>query len=226
MDWRLDEGLDQLRKQWLEAHPGATVYTIGDASHSTDPDVSQHAPDDGGSAPGDTRGEVDAIDIMPGKGVTENDLDQLFSDLIKSRDERILYVIHGRQIVSSVVKPWQVRRYKGAYHGHVHVSVNDKFEANRTVWTVGDSKKYAPRFELVGTVPTLRLGMEDDAFAGYKAIARVQILANYVDSTRPDLDVDGVYGAKTAAKIRAIMKTGDGKTIGLAEYRRLFGIYA
>lgn len=225
--WYLDEGLAAFRKQWWGFHPGATVYSIGDGAHDTDPDVSQHAPDRGTSGrPGDDRGEVDAVDVMPGKGVSSLDLGDLFGALVRSRDPRILYVIYQDEIVSSVVEPWKVRTYRGKFHSHVHLSVNDKYDAKVTPWKIGDVKVYAPRFEFAGKLPGLQMGMEDDAFDGYNAIARAQLLANYVDNTTPDIDVDGVYGAKTAQKIKAAVKDGNGKTIGLPEWRKLLGIYA
>lgn len=226
--WYLDEGLVVFRRQWLERHPGATVYTVGDAAHSQDPDVSQHAPDRGTSGrPGDSEGEVDAVDVMPGNGVDERDLEQLFDDLVESRDKRILYVIYGQTIVSSVVSPWRRRTYKGKRHGHVHLSVNDNYRMNQATWKLGDAGMvYAPRFEFHGKLPSIGLGMEDDAFDGYEAVKRAQLLANWIDNTVPDVDVDGVYGPHTARKIKAVMKAGDGRTIGLPEWRKLLGIYA
>lgn len=225
--WYLDEGLVVFRRQWWDRHPGATVYTIGDDAHSKDPDVTQHAPDRGTSGrPGDSKGEVDAVDVMPGKGVDEHDLRELFDDLRASRDPRILYLIYQDEIVSSVVQPWKVRPYGGTRHGHVHLSVNDDYAANVRPWTIGGIDVYAPRFEVKGQLPALKMGMEDAAFDGYEGIKRVQIMLNWLDNTTTDLDVDGVYGAKTASKLARVMGTGNGKTIGLAESRRLFGIYA
>jgi hypothetical protein len=227
MNWYLDEGLAVFRRQWLAHRPRATVYTIGDGAHSTDPDVSQHAPDRGTSGrPGDTAGEVDAGDVMPGNGVDADDLQDLFEDLVKSRDRRILYVIYDTTIVSSVVSPWKRRPYHGARHAHVHLSVNDNFASQRGPWKIGDDKVLAPRFEFVGKLPTLTVGMEDAAFDGYQAVKRAQLLANWMDASAPDVDVDGVYGPKTAQKIRAVMKTGTGRSIGLPEWRKLLGIYA
>lgn len=225
--WQLDEGLAVFRRQWWGYHPGATVYTIGDAAHSQDPDVSQHAPDRGTSGrPGDSKGEVDAVDLMPGKGVTDADLADLFDDLVRSRDPRILYVIHEQTIVSSVVQPWVRRRYKGARHSHVHLSVNDGFKANVTPWRIGGDPVLPPRFEITGKLPALTVGMEDDAFDGYNGITRVQVLVNHFERSLPQLDVDGVYGAKTAQKVAKFLKTGNGRSIGLPESRKIFGIYA
>lgn len=227
MNWYLDEGLGVFRRQWLAHRPRATVYSIGNSAHSTDPAVSQHAPDRGTSGrPGDSKGEVDAVDVMPGNGVDVQDLDDLFDDLWRSRDPRILYVIYGNKIFSSVVSPWKIRKHTGKYHGHLHLSVNDNYAANVKTWQIGGDPVYAPRFDFTGKLPSLSMGMEDAAFDGYDAIKRMQLLANWLDKSTADLDVDGVYGAKTAAKLKVVMKGGNGKTVGLPEWRKLLGIYA
>lgn len=225
--WYLDEGLGVFRRQWLAAHPGATVYTIGDDAHSKDPDVTQHAPDRGTSGrPGDSNGEVDAADVMPGKGVDAHDLRDLWEDLTRSRDPRILYVIYGRQIVSSVVQPWKIRPYSGTPHSHVHLSVNDNYASNTRPWSIGDVKVLPPRYDFSGKLGGIQIGMEDDAFDGYDGIKRVQVLANHFERTLPSLDVDGVYGPVSARKVAKWLKDGNGKTIGLPEHRKIFGIYA
>lgn len=231
--WYLDEGLVVFRRQWWDAHPGATVYTIGDGAHSQDPAVSQHAPDRGTSGrPGDSKGEVDAVDVMPGKGVDGRDLDDLFEDLRTSRDPRILYVIYRDEIVSSVVSPWKLRKYSGTWHSHVHLSVNDDYSANRAVWNLGGPMGNPPLIDVGGRLPRYVKGMEDAAFDGYDGIKRAQRMLNWLESKQPDLDPDGVFGAKTAAKLKAFMAgsgvsptTGNGSVIGEPEWRRLFGIY-
>lgn len=232
----LDEGLQTLSAQVRAKAPNATIYYIGDGNHSTDPDVSQHAPDDGKSSdPGDTRGEYDAVDVMPGKGVTEDDLDRWFAQLCESRDPRILYVIRRQQICSSVVSPWKIRKHAGAYHGHLHVSVNDRYAANRGRWEIGDPVEPRPigLITVDAKLPLLMIGDEDPSPAQpgkFQHVKRLQVNANFLDSTVPDLDVDGVYGAKTEQKLGRIMaKAGDARTkagmVGEAEWRRLFGLY-
>ena len=228
MAWYLDEGLARLRTEWLQVHPGATVYTIGDSAHSTDPDVSQHAPDRGGPQPGDDRGEVDAADFMPGKGVTSTDLADLFYGLHKSRDSRLLYVIWGSTIFSSTVQPWVMRPYRGAVHGHVHVSVNDRYDANRSDWKWEAGVPREVKFE-TGTMrlPVLQLGDDDEILPGWNHIGRAQALANYLDASTPDLDVDGVYGPRTAAKIgRATKALKPVNRLDLPQWRILMGLTA
>ena len=123
MAWYPDRGLATLIGQWREEHPGAVVGTIGDEHHKP---PSEHLPEEDGS--------VDAGDFMPGTGVSQADLDDLAETLRTHRDPRIAYVIRRQRIFSSTNQPWQWRPYSGAYHGHTHVSVNDRHENDTTRW--------------------------------------------------------------------------------------------
>lgn len=223
--WYTDEGLDRLITEWKGKHPNATVYRIADSKHSQDPDVSQHAPDDGGSAPGDDKGEVDGADFMPGKGVSDAQLDELAEGLRKSRDPRLLYVIRRQRIFSSTVQPWVWRPYKGNYHGHTHVSVNDKFDRNTADWKWEPVAGRVPN-KLTGEVswPEYIVGDDDDIIGGYNDIVRIQVMANLLDGTLPDLTADGVYGKLTAQKVgRAIKGSGPVNKMTLPVYKVLFG---
>lgn len=120
---RVDRGLAVVIAEWKARHPGALVGTQGD-DHHTPP--SDHLPDEA-----DT---IDAGDFMVGNGVTDADLDDLAARLIASRDPRIAYVIRRQTIVSSTVRPWEKRPYPGAYHGHVHLSVNERHADDTTPW--------------------------------------------------------------------------------------------
>lgn len=226
--WRVDEGLAQLIRQWKTEHPGAVVGTIGDASHVSH--TSEHNPEPGGAAPGADRGEVDAGDFMPGNGVTEEDLDGLFDQLVENKDPRLLYVIHKNHICSSVVQPWKVRTYGGAYHEHTHVSMNDRYDNNTSEWKLEDDVSRVLVYKTIeGQLPELQTGDEDAAFAGWNHVGRAQALINWIDSTLPDLDPDGVYGAKTAAKLKVIMsgKTAsstNGTKLREPEWRVLYGL--
>jgi hypothetical protein len=227
--WYVDEGVAQLIGEWKKAHPGAVVGTIADGNHSTNPDVTQHAPDRGGSAPGDDRGEVDGADFMIGHGVTEHDLQLLFDGLVESRDPRILYVIHNRVIVSSVVEPWKRRKYSGSdpHTGHVHLSVNDKYDANRADWKWEARVERADKYVKVETsLPELlELGDEDAMFSGWNTIGRAQALANWLDNSTPDIDTDGVYGKQTAAKFgKALKSSGSLTRLTTAQLKQLHGL--
>ncbi len=224
--WYVDEGIAALTREWKKEHPQAVVYHIGDSSHNTDPAVSQHAIDRGGKAPGDDKGEVDAADFMPGHGVTELDLDVLAEGLRLSRDKRILYVIRRGRIFSSVVQPWVWRTYKGKYHGHVHVSVNDNYDNDQSDWKweklVARTIPYA---ELPdgSKLPLLQFGDDDSAQDGWNHIGRAQALANWLDNKSPDIEPDGVYGAMTARKMKVLFG-GDGRKLSLTNMRTLHGI--
>lgn len=222
--WYVDEGIATLTAEWKAVHPRATVYHIADSNHSQDPDKSQHAPDDGGKLPGDDKGEVDAADFMPGNRVTEDDLDDLFFGLHESRDPRILYVIRRDMIFSSVVEPWKIRPYKGKYHHHTHVSANDLYDKNTTDWKW---EKNMPRtIEYVGVpnakLPILKYGDEDAVQDGWNHVGRLQHLLNFQEAANP-LDIDGVYGANTATKLKRLFG-GTGKSTDLSIMRKLYGI--
>lgn len=222
--WYVDEGLDKLADEWRAAHPGATIYFIGDDNHSKNPDITQHAPDRGGSKPGDDKGEVDGGDFMPGKGVTQADLSDLFYGLQRSKDKRALTVIYQDKIFSSVVAPWKIRQYKGAYHGHVHVSVNDNYNNDRSDWKweklVAREIEYK---EFTGKLPELQFGDDDAVVAGWNHVGRTQVLLNWIDSKTEDITVDGVYGAKTVRKLAGFFG-GNGKKINLDQMKQLHGI--
>jgi hypothetical protein len=222
----LDEGLATFREQWKAKHPKAVVYWIADSNHSQNPDVSQHAPDRESSKPGEDKGEVDAVDVMPGNGVTEADLTELFTGLHKSRDPRVLYVIYKRQIFSSVTRPWEIRPHTGDYHAHVHIGVNDNFDRNTAKWSwepMAAQQWKTADLPTGSKLPTeLTFGMEDAGFEGYDHIVRAQALLNLHHRADP-LDLDGVYGANTAAKVRKVFG-GNGRTITFGNLRKLHGI--
>lgn len=225
--WRIDEGLNALIVPWKEAHPGAVVYTIGDSDHSTDPDQSQHAPDDGGPLPGDDKGEVDAADFMPGKGgVTDEDLDDLAEQLRVSEDKRLLYVIRRNRIFSSVVQPFKWRPYKGAYHTHTHVSVNDLFDNNTSPWEweklVAETWKYK-KVEEAQLPELLKYGQEDAMFDGWNHIVRVQALLPVFAKGEEALEFDGVYGAKTTQMVKKVFG-GNGKVLTFEAIKKLHGL--
>lgn len=67
---------------------------------------------------------VRALDIThdPANGM---DISKLADALVASRDPRILYIICNGGIISSVVKPWEWRKYTGSnpHDKHIHISV-------------------------------------------------------------------------------------------------------
>lgn len=217
--WTVDEGLQTLIDQWKRAHPGAVVYTIADENHNSD---SEHSPEKQGSEPGADAGEVDAGDFMPGHGVSDADLVDLRRQLIDSRDSRLLYLIKGQIIVSSVVQPWKDRPYGGAYHSHLHVSVNDRYAANRAAWDIegGEPVPYV-RKPITGTMPVLHVGDEDGS--GPKWIMRMQRVLK--------VDDDGVFGPQTATAVKAWMgsdparSSSNGGTVDIPEWKSILGVW-
>lgn len=231
--WYVDEGLQRLIDEWKREFPRATVYTIRDSNHSPNPRVTQHAPDDGKSGgAGDDKGEVDAADFMPGRGVTKKDLSQLFWGLQKKpQDKRLLYVIYDDMIFNPAIQSGAVRDYKGARHGHVHVSVNDLFDDNTSDWHWEKlvARSQVNYTEMSGKLPELIQGDDDDAISGWNHIVRAQALMNLLEKSLPDLDIDGVYGAKTSQKLAKIMEnkeiktTSNGTKLYAPEWRSLIG---
>lgn len=224
VDWWLDEGLATLERQIKAEYPGTVIYKKGDSNHSTDPDVSQHAEDDGGKLPGDDKGEVDAIDVMPNARLTMAKLVDIAENLRKSRDKRILYVIVEDKIFSSVVDPFNWRPYKGKFHRHLHVSANDLFDSNTSPWSWENVAKQWDFKTVEGArLPEqLLFGYDDDSYDGYNHVARAQALLNYQDKKNP-LDLDGVYGANTVAKVKKVFG-GNGKVLTFDNLRKLHGI--
>jgi hypothetical protein len=117
MAWRLAKSLVQLRAQVNALAPRRrkdSDGTIGDARHRRS--RSEHNPD--------ANGIVRAMDIThdPKRGM---DSYALAETLRRNRDLRILYVISNGRIFSSIVEPWQWRRYGGInpHDEHMHVSV-------------------------------------------------------------------------------------------------------
>jgi hypothetical protein len=132
MAWHVDEGLAVFIRQMKAAYPGITIGTIGDASHSSR--TSDHNPDPDGS--------VDAADPMVNNRFFTADADEVVKALVKSRDERIAYIIWQRRIISSRpvdgYQAWTWRHYDGSdpHVGHFHMSVNDKHHSNRDLWSI------------------------------------------------------------------------------------------
>lgn len=153
--WYVDPGLATLIRQWKALNPGATVYTIGDPDHQGSD--SDHNPEADGS--------VDAGDFMPGNGVTFADLQTFVNILVHNKDKRIAYIIIGQRIISSTVQPWVWRTYNGNYHGHAHVSVNDKYESDSSDWklTIMTTPSHA---QMVSAATTGTLGYSGGGLPG------------------------------------------------------------
>lgn len=71
-------------------------------------------------------------------------------------------------------------------------------------------------------LPTLMQGDDDNKMMGYGYVRRAQTLLNLILHT--DLKVDGEYGVKTVAAVKQLASNANGKTIGLAEWKQLYGL--
>lgn len=196
MSYRLAKSLDGLRAQVNARAPKRSKVsdgTIGDTAHASR--TSDHNPwvKDGAT------GVVTALDIThdPAGGCDSYALAQ---SLIDSRDPRIKYVISNGQIASKA-QAWTWRKYTGTnpHTRHVHVSVEPQkalFD-NTSAW----------HFELGETDATVPSPAETMLRKGARgeAVQRLQRALN-AKGAGPALAVDGDFGARTDASLRAYQR--------------------
>lgn len=202
VDWYVDGGLQVLIDEEKAIHPGIVIGTIGDAAHQNE--NSDHNPEADGS--------VDAADFMIGSHFTEANAYAFTAALVQNRDRRIAYIIWQRKIISSTVQPWVWRDYKGSdpHTGHVHVSVNDNHENDKSTWDLSMGDKVPTYFTINDVqVPHLKEGDSDTDFSGYNVITRIQLLKR----VKPD----GVWGPLTTKAVGS-------KTMTVTLYNQIFGL--
>lgn len=177
---------------------------IGDAKHAAS--KSEHNPN--------AAGVVRAIDIThdPGRGFDS----WKFAEMLRLRaDPRILYIISNYRIANPG-KPWRKYTGKNPHDHHVHISVvaEAKDYDDRKKWDIGgDWNKGKDAAPAPPPRPLLKRGSNGaDVEALQKAIG--------------GLTVDGDFGAKTEAKVKAFQKSKGIVADGLVgEYtRRALGI--
>lgn len=160
MSWRLAASLETLRGSVIERWPGTTVGAIGNAAHC--PGTSDHCPN--------AQGVVRAIDVMNPAAA-----DVLWDDLQKRRDQRFKYGIHDAQIVSSLVSPWQVRRYTGPnpHTHHLHISVSNRavLYDDPSPWNLEDD-----------------MPLDDDDLAKIRVLVREEILSVVPANLESEID--------------------------------------
>lgn len=202
--WYTDKGLATLIGQVKAQHPGMVVGTIAGGGHvSTWPDT-DHAPEPDGS--------VDAADFMVGPKFTKLDGDRLVMALVQHRDRRIAYIIWQGRIMSSTVQPWVWRVYKGSdpHTNHVHLSVNDSHENDKSNWDLSVVEKMPAMFTINDVqVPIIGEGDDDAKLGGYNHIARIQRLKG--------IEPDGVWGPLTTKAVGA-------KKMTVALYNQIYGL--
>lgn len=122
----------QLLKQINELAPKRSKASdgwVGDAKHAARHSDHNAEPD----------GTVDARDFTndPNGGM---DSQRLCDALVASRDPRISYIICNGKIIGGRKgpKPWVARKYTGSnsHHHHIHVSVLDEGQDDRTPWKI------------------------------------------------------------------------------------------
>lgn len=130
MSWKLSPSLTKLRTQINKQFPNrskASDGTIGDPAHRRR--KSDHNPD--------RNGWVKALDITHD---TANgcDCQKIVDALVKSKDNRIKYIIWNSKIISSKVSPWRWRDYSGSnkHTKHFHISVQGRQHNNIRDWNL------------------------------------------------------------------------------------------
>lgn len=198
MTWRLARSLIVLRDQVNALVPNrdkSSDGSIGDENHSAR--TSDHNPNE--------HGVVCAIDIThdPAHGFDS----YAFADMLRSpghRDPRIKYIISNRRIASGENEDhpaWVWRPYSGTnpHDHHVHISVKpDKAHYDSVAdWAIA-AGIVAPQ------APTAPAGAPDDPTLRHGASGVAVSELQAVLTKRGFLTkIDGVFGAATAAAVRA-----------------------
>ena len=212
-EWYVDKGLATLVTQLKKRFPGIVIGTIGDPAHSSRD--SDHNPEEDGS--------VDAADPMLGKSFTEKDAEWLWNTLRRYRDKRIAYIIWNRQIVSSTVQPWVVRKYTGSdpHTGHLHISVNDKHETDGSEWKLEEEKSMAA--VEMSTVITLSPDACDALGKPVGTTASFQTILNYllIHTARVSRNTQWAPGATIEDLPDAVDAAGASATAARDEIRAL-----
>jgi hypothetical protein len=202
-----NEGIEPLYQQLKTMYPGIVIGWIGDTSHQARP--SAHNPN--------SAGRVNAIDVMIGPKFTYSQCYLLTTRLSAHADKRINNIIFDRMIWDDKVGTWKPYYGRDPHTGHAHIEVHDSAHTNNKSWIITNpiGRKYTmlPLHDLA--LPELVYG-DNDKPSGYDYVTRVQRQLRIKD--------DGYYGKMTAAAIRDLMAGGNGKTIGINEWKRLYGI--
>lgn len=125
-DWYVNRGLVPCIESVRGKFPGIVIGTIGDEAHRKE--KSDHNPN--------LYSRVNAADYMLGKGGFDHAAaERLCADLIK--DPRTKYVIYNRRIWESDTRKWLKHTGSNPHTDHVHHSVHDWADVDRTEWNFG-----------------------------------------------------------------------------------------
>jgi hypothetical protein len=177
MSWRLARSLEVLRDEIRAAHPGTTVWTIGDAAHRAT--ASDHNPN--------AAGVVCAIDVLGDKGLN---LANFAAQLVAApRHPALKYVIWNRRIwsVSRAAEGWRTYSGSNPHTTHVHVSVGTGPDG-RSAGPYDDTSPWG----LAGG------GLTVEAIKGLQRAAKA---AGFDPGP-----IDGVWGPRTEAAVTAAFK--------------------
>lgn len=190
MSWRAAKSLttliDQANNHWPHRNK-ASDGVIGDASHQAR--VSDHNPN--------SHGVVTAWDCTqdPKHGA---DMADFAERLRRSRDERIKYVIWDHRIFDGDggEEPWKWRLYSGSdpHTNHLHLSVS------ATPRLYDDASKWP----LFGDIPDPTLRPGDNGPDVKRLQRRLNRYHHRHHPQRPDLAVDGDFGAATRAAVERL----------------------
>lgn len=95
------------------------------------------------------------------------------------------------------------------------------------VVSLSPQKGYKLDLSLNGlALPTLHKGDDDSKKGGYNYVGRAQLMLNFTLGL--SITCDGVYGNQTADAVKRLPSpsNGDGSTIGLTEWKNLYGLAA
>lgn len=150
----------------------------------------------------------------------------------------ISYIIYNGRIWSAK-SGWVTRKYTGRnkHDKHFHISCKPDNKSENSTGKVGlhvllpTKARVIPMVERTVKFPELKKGDADPVWSGApNHIKRIQAVLNYL-TPGEDLKLDGDYGAKTAAKVKAMMKddasrsSSDGTRFYWPEWRRLYGLW-
>lgn len=113
---------------------------------------------------------------------------------------------------------------------HTHISYfRDSEKRDKTALF----RRYAQEVGIIKPPPPRKITMEQftaelpvlkQGDSGSSMVTRAQLMLDY--TTPGTLDHDGDYGPATAAAVKALMKSGDGKTIDLPVWQKLYNLAA
>lgn len=192
--WRVASSLEQLRRQLDELAPDrsrASDGSIGDEDHANR--SSDHNPHFRLAG----QHYVTARDFTddPSGGL---DCDELAVALMRSRDQRIKYIIWDDEIMSGGEgrAPWEWREYRpddprrNPHRHHLHLSVVPDLRSLTSIpWLL-------PGLAMTAGAPVLRRGSRGPA------VAELQRVLNTWYPLAAQLAADGVFGPATEAAVR------------------------